>query len=419
MKKLIVLAVAGLFATSANAEVKWSGSAGWRYEQTKQDDNLNSVDANGRGMSAQKTKAHGVRANLGATGGWQNVEWGVGVRTQAAAAVANNDYTTVRANAGDVGIGFEQAWFRYLRDFGSMDMSVTIGRQLNVLAYDGVSQNLFDNDVRFDGFGWQFRFGMFGLNAAQYILGARNDGAEGRSTHSSTESSQAAPGTTSRMNYLLAFQPHMTWKFRDDIETMFAVGYYLWNDSSNANATNGGVNAGGWNTGSVAPVAASTLNIHNPRQWHFLNTWSLPYNLSFNAEFVLNKETAFNLANVGNGTVYTGTVFPAASKSAWAATLTYGSLQKARDFTVAYGYGNKGLGSVINAFSYEKFAADNKGHSFNLGYALADNFHVGAKALFLKEKERLNPLTGLAYAGANANQELKTSYWELTAGVMF
>lgn len=414
MKKLFVLAVASVIATSANAaEMKWSGSTGWRYEQTKRDDQLNST-ITGKNTSVQTTKTHGIRANLGVTGGWENVEYGFGVRTGGAGRI-NDDHVTLQNN-GDLALGVEQAWFRYLRDFGSMDLSVTIGRQKNVLAYDTVSQNLFDNDVRFDGAGWQFKFGMFGLNAAQYILGAKSGATEGASTYSRTEASQAVGLQNSKFNYLLAVQPHMMWKFTDDIETMFAVGYYHWSDSSEQNRTGGGVN-NTWNAGgTVTPTASANFNVHNPRQWHFLNTWVLPYNLAFNAEYVMNKKAAYTFRNIAG---YGGTVYPEADRSAWSAALTYGSLKKAHDFTLGYAYGTKGLASLINAYSYEKFAADNEGHTFSAGYAIADNFHLGWKGLFLKEKSKLDPATGLAYSGVNRAQQMKTKYWELSAGVMF
>ena len=147
MKKLIVLAVASLFATSAVAgEMKWNGSAGWRWVSTKQSDGLeskNNTTAN-KDVSTLKSKAHNVRANLGVSGGWENVEWGVGVRTTSA---ANNDWKAVQ-NAGDHAAAFELAWFRYLKDFGALDINVTVGRQKNVFAYDETSQNFFDNDEK-------------------------------------------------------------------------------------------------------------------------------------------------------------------------------------------------------------------------------------------------------------------------------
>ena len=94
-------------------------------------------------------------------------------------------------------------------------------------------------------------------------------------------------------------------------------------------------------------------------------------------------------------------------------------MKKAHDFSVGYTYGTKGIAAVDNRYTYEKFGADRKGHIFNVGYAIADNFNIGWKGVFVKEKEKIDPTTGLAYAGANAKRETKTNYWELTAGVNF
>ncbi|RYG54329.1 hypothetical protein EON80_31835, partial [bacterium] len=341
MKHVICLAVASLIATSANAaEMKWSGSAGYRYEQTSVD---NFTGAGAAGAAGQiNNKAHGYRANLGVSGGWENVEWGVGVRTSNGS-VANDDHVFANG-ASNFGIGFEQAWFRYVREFGSLDFSVTAGRQKNVFAYDSVSQNLFDNDVRFDGLGWQFKFGMFSLNAAQYTLGSTAGsiaGANG-SNVTRTDISDALP-SGQHLTYLFGIQPTMNWKFADDIEAMFGVGYYYWKDSTNVN------NIGGSNlvvpgtvAGTVPP--GGTYALGDPRQWQFTTAWTLPYSLSFNGEFVMNKKSDFAGVEL--------------SRTAWSAGLTYGSLKKAHDFSVGYAYGNKGIASVINRYSHEKFQAD-------------------------------------------------------------
>lgn len=411
MKKLIVLAVASLFATSAFAgEMKWWGNAGWRYNYTKNDDSLNSKNAAGKDLSEQITKSHAARANLGVTGGWENVEWGAAIRTGQA---TNSDYVNLN-DAADQTIGLSQAWFRYVRDFGSLDLALTVGRQANVFAYDTWSQQFFDNDVNLDGFGWQFKFGMFGLNAGQYILGAKNRGTPGQgSSFTKTEATDSAAATNSKFEYLIGFQPHMTWKFTDEIETFFAVGYYLWSTDAYTNTTNGGYSSTALNPNAVA---ASTFNIHNPKQWQFLNTWSLPYNLSLNAELVLNKEVNYNAATVAG---YTGTVDADVSDSAWAVGLKYGQVKKAHDWDIGYIYGTKGINSVIGAFSNNLIAPDNKGHTIFADYAIADNFNIGFKWFSMKEKEKISPVTGVAFTGANANQEQKTKYWEITTGVMF
>jgi len=402
MKHVICLAVASLLATSANAaEMKWSGSAGYRYEQTSAD------DGSGGNIANTRNKAHGYRANLGVSGGWENVEWGVGVRTNRAGS-ANDDHVFAN-NGNNFGIGFEQAWFRYVREFGSLDFSVTAGRQRNVFAYDNVSQNLFDNDVRFDGLGWQFKFGMFSLNAAQYTLGgfgtfaATNPNAQGTSNVSVNDALEATPGAQ-RLTYLFGIQPTMNWKFSDDIEAMFGVGYYYWKDDSNTNTLGGSSLAGSL----PGAAAAGAYRIGNPRQWQFTTAVSLPYSLSFNGEFVMNKQSNFN-----NTSGVAVTASPEVSRSAWSAGLTYGSLKKAHDFSVGYAYGSKGIGSVINRYSHEKFQADNKGHTIRAAYAIADNFHLGARAILTKEIEQL------ATNGTAKPNQGKNNYWELTGGVMF
>ncbi len=417
MKKLVVLAVASLIATSANAaEMKWSGDAGWRYSQTKHDDNLTSrltIGSLQPDTSIRKTKTHQVRASLGATGGWENVEWGVGVRT----GQATHDYYVNVINGTDRALGLSQAWFRYLRDIGAVDFSVTVGRQKNVFAYDDFSQNLFDNDVNFDGFGWQFKFGMFGLNAGQYITGAKSNGAENAagSSFTRTDATAQVASTRSQFNYFLGFQPYMNWKFSDSIETMFAVGYYLWSDNSNSNTMGGGLTT--FNTGNVPAVAPNTFNVHNLRQWQFLNKTSLPYKLTFHGELVMAGDNQMTARTVP---AYLSTLaYREVSATAWSAGLEYGSLRRAHDFTLGYAYGKKGIASMVGRYSYESFLPDNEGHKISLGYALADNFHLGSELLFLKEVERINWNTGLPYAQQNVNQQMHTTYWEVTAGVMF
>lgn len=433
MKNLIVLAVACVFATTATAaEMKWSGSAGWRYTSTKNDDNLGSRNQagattaqNSKDESVLRTKAHQVRANLGATGGWENVEWGAGVRTTSA---ANSDWAAAGGNGSDKTIGLDQAWFRYLKDFGGLDFNVTVGRQMNVFAYDHNSQNFFDNDVRWDGFGWQFKFGMFGFNAGQYLLGAYSSQAGANAANASygkTEASDAivtTSGTKSHFNAMYGFQPHVNFKFSDEIETMLAVGYYLTNDSSQTNRTGGGFdNSSGRNanaSGNTVPaVNSATVKVTNLRQLQVFNTWTLPMNLSASWEYVKNHKMQFGNATV---TAWTpGQREVDMSTAAWAAGLKYGNVKKAHDFSVSYYYGNKGLGSVLNTYTNNQFMADNKGHTLAAAYALADNFTVGARGLWLKEKEKKVATTGLAYSGTQAAQDMATSFWELTAGVSF
>jgi hypothetical protein len=381
---------------------------------------------NDKDVSTTKTRSHKMRANLGVMGGWEHVEYGFGVRTGGAGTI-NDDYDTLDSGK-DLNIGIEQAWFRYVRDFGSLDLGLTIGRQKNVMAYDSQWETLFDNDVRFDGFGWNFKFGMFGLNAAQYVMGAitrtNGVGATGASTYSYTAASEENVGSNKRFAMLYAFQPHMTWKFSDEIEAMFAVAYYKWIYEGASNKTGGGLNAADLNNagGTVPALAGSSLKMDNISQWDFLASVSLPYNLHFTGDLVKASKASYTNNTV---TGYAG-ADTEVSSTAWTLGLTYGKLKKAQDFTLGYAYGTKGIGSVLNGMTNEKFLADNKGHTITAGYAMADNFHLGFRTMMLQEKQRLDVNAasvaagaGAAYAGANANQKMKTNYWELTAGVAF
>lgn len=430
MKNLIVLAVAGLFATNAvAAEMKWSGSTGWRYSHRSVDDNLNSkavvTPSIQEDVSTRKTRAHQMRANLGVMGGWENVEYGFGVRTTTAG-VANSDYTTF-GNNGDLGLGIEQAWFRYVRDFGSLDMGVTIGRQKNALITDSAWQTHLDNDVRFDGFGWNFKFGMFGFNAAQYILGvvskAGATGTTGASTMTNTAFSQEAAATSQSFATLFAFQPHMTWKFSDEIEALFAIAFYKWNYEGATNTSSGGF-AGNTAPGALPAITPIAYRMDNKGTWDVLANVSLPYKLTFVGNYVKSNKA---VADSNSIIAYPGTTanMPELGSGAWTLGLTYGKLRKAHDFTLGYAYGTKGLASVIGAFSNDRFLPDNKGHTVVAGYSIADNFNMGFRWINIKERENLDlssiapNLTGRPYGGNNANQNTRTSYWEVTAGVAF
>jgi hypothetical protein len=448
MKNLLVLAVATLFATNAfAAEMKWNGSADWRFSSNSINDQLNSVDnaVNNKDVSTTRTKSHQIRANLGVMGGWEHVEYGFGVRTGGAGTI-NNDYVNVQQNQ-DRAIGIDQAWFRYVRDFGSLDLGLTIGRQKNALAYDTQWENNYSNNVRWDGFGWNFKFGMFGLNAAQYVLGSTthsaNAGGSARTTSSAanassfsvTDSSESNAQTTKRFQMLYAFQPYMNWKFSDEIEAMFAVAYNRWVYEGDSNGIGRGGDGSYAATGGTIPaISNGSLRMDNVSSWDFLLNVSLPYNLAFTGDLVKASKAYYNDQTVTTGWVVTDTNQPQVGSTAWTLGLTYGKLRKAQDFTIGYAYGSKGIGSVYDTYTNDKFQADNKGHTVILGYAMADNFHLGFRWMSLQEKERINANGtnsaatggGAAYgasaagvAGVNANQNTKTSYWELTAGVAF
>jgi hypothetical protein len=415
--------------------MKWNGSAGWRYNQLDEDDQLASVvtwnAATGtKDISTVKTKSHQMRANIGATGGWENVEYGFGLRTGGGGTI-NDDYVNAQSG-GDRAIGVDAAWFRYVRDFGSVDMGLTIGRQKNALAYDSAWETNYDNDVRWDGFGWNFKMGMFGFNASQYILGSTKNNTLNASNFSYSEASQqgsipAASGATdntAKFAVVYAFQPTMTWKFSDEIEAMFAVGFAKWNATGFTNRTGAGVAAArltntAANGGSVPAIGQSAMRVNGMSQLDFLANVTLPYNLAFVFDYVKAGKASYNSESIAGFTPTTGTEV---GTHALTLGLTYGKLKKAHDFTIGYAFTNKAIASQVGAFSNDKFAPDNKGSTVVAGYSLADNFHLGFKYMRLEEKERMDTITAQAigaYGGTKANQKMISKYWELTAGVAF
>jgi len=416
MKKLIVLAVAALIAAPAFADNgKWTGSAGWRYLSGNNNDGLNQTGALGD-LSVQDVRAHMFRANIGTTGGWKDVEYGVDIRTNGNAGAANSDWTAAGNNnsGADMNIGLDQGWFRYGMDSAYGDWGFTFGRQMNAFSYEKFTQNLFDNDDRFDGVSMGWKWGSFGLNAAWYVLGARTGTNFAGSNYVSTAATQVGGDANNQksMVSLTGVQPHFSWKFRDNIETMFAVGYYMWNKT--AGIAQFGNQAHGVNTPYGFNAAIGTddngvINMDNPRQWQLYNTWSLPYNLSAQWEYVVNKQKPLYATAVG-GTQQE------VDNTAWTIGLGYGSIKKAHDFKVGYAYGKKDLGAVINRFSSDRWVADNKGHLLSASYALADGFELGWKGYWLKEISKKNAATGVALT---TTQENKLNMWEFTAGVNF
>ena len=410
MKKFIVVAVAAMFATSAFAgDMKWSGSSAWRYTDAKYNDSLNnSLASQTRAdQSEQKHHNHGLRANIGATGGWKSVEWGVGLRTQPGA--ANTDYMSFNQGGTDYNFNLELAWMKYLAGTNFGDFGVTIGRQKNVFAYDMTSQNFFDNDVRFDGIGVSWNWGSFGMNLSNYFLEGVSQGAAGASSYTYTAASQDDQSTQSQLNTLVGVQPHFSWKFSDQVDTMFALGYFMVDGglsftNSSAGVTNG-TNGFVTPAGVTVPFQNGLVSMAAPRWTQFHNTWTLPYKLAFSWEYVIN----------GNKPKF-GTSFNETAGKAYSVALNYGAVKKAHDWKVGVVYGKKDLGSVISNFTGNRWLPNNKGWLLHGTYALADNFELGLKAYRLKNIDTINSTTG---AQISTSQDVDTTINELTASVNF
>lgn len=454
MKNLIVLAVALIATNAFAADWKWNGSAGWRWDSQNLNDSLGSVDSSAakNDTSTEKVRQHEARANLGVTGGWDHVEWGVDMRTQGAslstgkgggalglATAANTDWTPVggKANAAsDATIGLDSAYFRYVHDFGAVDANITVGRGKTALITDTTWETLYSNATRFQGFSEGLKFGMFGLNMTQYVEGAVTaPNTESASEYNITASGQANANKNTSFAMTYQFQPYMTWKFTDEIETLFAVAYTYSYDESHVN-TAGGYDPSTWDAGNVNNVSnglstgdIAEYRMNNRRSWDFLNTWTLPYTLNFTGELILGQKAVYDNQSLTVapvlGTWVNSGVGTSVSSTAWNLGLTYGKLKKAMDFTVGYAYGSKGIASVVSDYTNPWFAADQKGHHITAGFALADNLSLGFNAYFLKEKQGIDAKTGVAYGAAPgsvaalSNEKLSDKMWELNTAVSF
>lgn len=387
--KFLLLA-AGLLAAApaAHAEIKWNGSVTGRYTILNQDSNLGTNTAELRGRRMQ------LRADLGAASKGDVYDWGVAFRTLGA---ANSEYTYLQ-NSLDRVINLGEAYFRPHVNFLDTEMTVTIGRQKNVMLYDANGQNLFDKDVRWDGLGWAFQRGIFGLGLSQYVLGARNSGVFGSSTFSKTDATEAAANTQGGFGYLFSFQPSVKIKLSDEVSGVFAVGYHHYTGTADSAAYRNALHGG------YPAVAADYVVVTNPRQYQLFTEWSLPMKLKFTGEYIWNSKKVF----------YTNSNVEA-DKSGLGLSLAYGGAKKRNDFGLAYTFVSRGLGSSIQTFSWSDMPIDNTAHVLDAKFALDDGLVLGARGYLMKEKSKRD----VAGNALTNNQETKQQRYEITAGVAF
>jgi hypothetical protein len=254
------------------------------------------------------------------------------------------------------------------------------------------------------------------LNAAQYYLGARNQGAFGSTTLSRTEASEEVATTKSGFAVLLSAQPFVKFKLSDELEGLLAVGYHVWSGTQGNGTAAAYTNS--IHGGTAAPTTAANLAgdnrdaviMDNARQWQVLTDWSLPHNFRFVGEYVMNKKVRY-------GTFATPTTREA-QRSMLALSLGYGKIKKAHDWSLSYSYVAKGIASVHSTFSNSNQAPDTNGHLISGAFALADGMTLGAKMELYKEKAMLGG-DGLALTGAGVNRKQSQNRYEFTAGLAF
>lgn len=424
MKKYLVLATLFLVTSTASAaNITWHGGVDYRYNKLTREDNLGTttfVNGGTHSTSEIKTTSHMYKANLGATGGWDNIEWGITVGTTGSAGKANSRYTTINNNTlntqGDLTIGLEDAWFRYGNDWGFGDIGFTFGRQSLPFAM-GSQQTFIDEDVRMDGFSQTWKWGSFGLNLGQYYLGGVNGNALATGTSiSTTPANDEDPSRVDTYAKLFGYQATFNWRFNDDFSMLFGAGYYHWAGAVGTKFQNLIPNSNTNTTaGSIAAIESTRVSVENSGQWQFLLDFDLPYMLNLEFEIVFNKEHLYGTP------VFIGSIFTPANpqvkldSTAWSLGLSYGELKKAHDFTIGYAYSDKGLGSVYSEFTYEFNPAGYDGHTIWAGYNIANNFNIGLKFIFLDEK---NPRTQAGVALVTA-EKIDRNYWEVSTGVRF
>ena len=370
----------GLSGVSAHADTSWNASFGYRAVNQLFDDGLGTKDIQGIGSSATTRRRWEYRASLGPSSSGDELDWGVEIRTEPTGSVNTEWVTSLNNTDARPGLGTA-----YLRPHGSLwggKWMVTAGRQRTVLFYDNVAQTLFGNPVRWDGFGWNYIYDHFGLNLAQYVFGAANQGVAGQSAYSFTNSSQSVARTPSHFAILYAFQPYVKIHFSENVLSTLAVGYYVWNGLG-ANDSNGFIDNAvhGGTPGTVGNI--SPVSLDNARQWHVFSETTLPYDFRFVGEFVRNKTVSYGTR------VVAASPLTNADRTAFALSLVLGRPEKAGDLSFQYSYSNKGIGSVFSTLSNVDIPADNISHMFELRFLPADTLTFAARLQFHREKARL------------------------------
>ncbi len=423
VKKYLILVTLFLMTSAASAaNITWHGGVDYRYSELGINDNLDQeeeIDGSMESISESTDKSHMYRMGLGAMGGWDNVEWGVTVGTIGPEGTANSDWTEANvrgAGAGsDLSLGVREAWLRYGNDWGFGDVGLTFGRQMLPFS-SGSNQVFWDKDVRLDGFSQTWKWGSFGLNLGQYILGSVEDNEIRGSSFEETPKDEKNPSLQNGFSALYGFQGTFDWRFNDDFMMNFAAGMYQWSRTLGPQYQNTIPNSNGLGLDS----ARDRVSQENSRHWAFLLGLDMPYSLNLEYELVFNREILYGAPPAAIGAPFAPDDDNEAQDStAWSLGLTYGELKKAHDFMIGYAYQDKGLGAVSNRFTYEFHPAGFSGHHLWAKYSLANNFNLGLKYNSLSEKDPRDQNGAELISIDGKDEKIDRSYWEFTTGIMF
>lgn len=373
--------------------IEWSGNMALRYSLVAIDDKLPTRGDSGD-VGNTKTETYQAKYFLLANGGWDNIEWGLGIAGKGSQTAPNSSFTTFRNGVNDFTPAIQEGWIRYGNEWGFGELILTAGKQKPAFRSNKSIQLYIDSDVRFDGLSEAWRWGSFGLNFAQYILGSnsRTSGVTtfGSSTKTNTEDNELGQANKANFAWLFTYQGTLDIDIADQIKLDLGVA---WNQfKSYFSQTNELLNQGG----TSFPVSPDLS------QFHVYSDLHLPYLLGLQFEWVKARQQTFT-----NGVN--------ADSTAIAAGLSYGKLKRVNDFRVQYNYRKVGVGAVHDHLAWNKMAPNSKGHVVNVDYYAIDRFMLSL--LWLASKE--NEVRSAGGVNSVTSENNHISRIELTASIKF
>lgn len=389
---LIFLVLSVVVTSEAMAEIVWSGKIQLRYSSVNTDDK-DPARGNASGRTGLiRTEDYEAKYLLNANGGWDNIEWGLGIRGRGNQAAPNAASTSFRNGINDNTPTINEGWLRYVNDWGFGEIGITAGKQQAVFRSNSHLELLLDSDVRFDGLSQSWSWGSFGLNFGQYILGSSDRSAAAAASSQKTNSEDDRQSIFKDV-FAMLYTGQMTFDFRffDEVNLDAGLGILHYNDYFAQ--TNTLLNQGG----SEYELPSAFNQIHT-----YFNL-DLPYMFTAHFEWVLGLKDA----KFANGVdARTGAIAVGAS---------FGKLRRVNDYVIHYHYRSVGLAAVHDHFTWNRFAPNSVGHVVRFGYNLMEKFSAGLLFSSYKEDDR-RQADGLRVIN---NEHIHTTRVEVTTTLKF
>ncbi len=413
MKKLILITTGLFFIFTINAEaIKWSGSMEPRYFTSS----YTLRDADDATNTDYSETIVEMMAELGLSDGNKKFAWGLKFRTDGGAPNIVHAPFGMYGNISPISppglisglpITLSEAWVRYRQNFGFGFVNITVGQQQPVFLM-GEHQLFMDSDVNLGGLGWTWQKGAYGLRLAQYAFMGNSAVSGGK------------------LGSLLSFQGTLKWRFTNRIRTTFAVGYHRWSGPDPARVECKIIaralpisnhlrrnDNGSSEPGSREPEPFLTMP--SSSQIQVLAKTSLPYNIQAEFEMIMNSSQEYEALTTGE----TGDVEDI-NTTAWLLGLTWKRLKKPGDFSFTGSYGSKGIGSVYENFTYDRFSPGYSGFMLNGKYKLSSSLMLGGEFGSFSE---LSPTDAYGRKTFNGDGEefaaASYSYFQVSAGMKF